>query len=293
MRAAFLALALLLGAGAPAFASLEADIASAAGAGDFSMVKYLAESGANLNVRDEEGYTPLTWASQHGNTRVADYLIAHGANLNPLDRGGYTPLMWACQEGHFSTVALLLEKGANPWVRNWRGQTAIDLAAMYGRDDRIREVLMKYAQPRTSQPAMGQAFNAPNMAGLRGTLRPDAPAVNALAGNTPTAGRSLAEPNMMVKVVALKKLADTGIKAGQTAEAFVKANSSNPMALLDPDLPLSKDIVTMYADVARDQSLVKARGSLDKIKASWNNRQDSKFTSTIMEADQILKDAGL
>jgi hypothetical protein len=290
MKTPLLAFALVLGVATPALASLESDVANAAGAGDYYMVKYLTESGANLNVRDEEGYTPLVWAAQHGNTRVADYLIAHGANLNPLDKGGYTPLMWACQEGHFSTVALLLEKGANPWVRNWRGQTAMDLAAMYGRDDRIREVLAKYGNRQAAQPpGVGMAFNAPNMAGLRNASETNS--VGGAPSNPIT--RTMSEPNMLAKVAALKRLGEAGVKATQQVQTYVQANASNPMALMDPDLPLAKDIATMYAELVRDQNLVRFKTSLDKVKVSWNNRQDSKFTNLIREAEQILKDAGM
>jgi hypothetical protein len=98
---------------------------------------------------------------------------------------------------------------------------------------------------------------------------------------------------MLAKVAALKRLAEVGAKAGQMSADYVKANITNPMALMDPDLPLAKDIGQLYADLGRDQNLVRFRVGLDKVKASWNNRQESKFTGTIMEADQILKDAGM
>lgn len=278
MKQALVALTLLLGLAAPAQASLESEIASAAGSGDFYLVKLLAESGANLNVRDEEGYTPLTWAAQHGNTRVAAYLIEHGANLNPLDRGGYTPLMWAAQEGHFSMVALLLERGANPFVRGPQGRTAFDLAG-YGRDGRIRELLYKALSGTAtkSTPARTPALQPVAAA-------TPAPVMNAMAGR---------EPDMLVKAMTLKKLAEAGGRATQAVDTYVRANASNPMALLDPDILLGKEIATMYADLARNQQLLPFRKNLDKVKGMWNNRQDSRFTSYVTEADQILKESGV
>jgi len=340
VRALVLALALVPLLAAPAFASLESDVANAAGAGDYARVKALTEAGANLNVRDEEGYTPLIWAAQHGNTRVADYLIAHGANLNPLDKGGYTPLMWACQEGHFSMVALLLTKGANPWVRNWHGQTAMELAAMYSHDERIRDLFAKYqakppvaAAARPPAPGTAIAFNAPSMAGWKPNMGPmpsmpapgSAPAsggapssggapmagnpaalpVNGLAGTpgannpvmglagTPGAAAPRPEIGGIAKVAALGKLAQVGAKATQMSTDFVKANITNPLALLDPDLLLAKDIGQAYIELARDQNLMNFKTSWDKVTASWGNRTGSKFTGTITETNQILKEAGL
>jgi hypothetical protein len=280
VKQALVALAVLAFLAAPAQASLESEIAAASGAGDFYLVKMLAESGANLNVKDEEGYTPLMWAAQHGNTRVAAYLIEHGANLNPMDRGGYTPLMWAAQEGHFSTVALLLERGANPFVRGPHGRTAFDLAA-YGRDGRIRELLYKAL---SGTPTARSVTPKPVSLQPVGTAT-TAPAMNAMAG-----GR---EPDLAARILALKKLAEAGGRASQAVDSYVRSSASNPMALMDPDVLLAKEIGTMYAELARDQQLLNFRKNLDKVKGMWNGRQESRFTSYVTEADQILKEAGV
>ena len=62
---------------------------------------------------------------------------------------------------------------------------------------------------------------------------------------------------------------------------------------VDPDVPLGKEVVDMYQNLAKTQSLVGARQDLNKIIPIWNNRQDSKFATLITQADQILKGVGL
>ncbi|MDB5097924.1 MAG: cdkn2b [Cyanobacteria bacterium RYN_339] len=121
---------------APAAVPTEMDMQTALSAcaarGDVAMVKALVEHGANVNLRDQWGYTALAWASQRGRVAVVDYLLKHWAQPNPADREGYTPLMWAAQEGQLDTVKLLLAHGANPFVADRRGFDAMGLARLSG-----------------------------------------------------------------------------------------------------------------------------------------------------------------
>jgi hypothetical protein len=307
----------------PAYASMENDIAGAAGSGDYYAVKILAENGADLNGRDSEGYTPLIWASQHGNARVVEYLIQHGANLNPLDGGGYTPLMWAAQEGHFSTAALLLERGANPNARGWNGRTAFDLAT-YSRDGRMRDLIYSYATG-VMRPLRGTAPTAVARGPVRAVMLPNVP-VNqmgshmpntamglgtpntalqmgtpdmAMGFNTPptamTAARPMVEPDVITKALALQKITESAYQATKTIDTYVRASMSSFSlnSLSDPDLGLGKELTMMYANVARTQSLVGCRQDWLKVQSAWNNRAESRFAKYVTDVDLALKGAGL
>ncbi|KAK6341518.1 hypothetical protein TWF696_008590 [Orbilia brochopaga] len=69
--------------------------------------------GADLDVRDSHGSTPLSWAANFGNAAATQLLIGHGANLEAQNAAGYTPLSLAAAAGHQEIVELLLANGAN------------------------------------------------------------------------------------------------------------------------------------------------------------------------------------
>ena len=48
-----------------------------------------------------------------GNFEVARVLILHGANLNIQDKFGLTPILLATSKGHLETVTLLKNRGAD------------------------------------------------------------------------------------------------------------------------------------------------------------------------------------
>ncbi len=55
-------------------------------------VLYLVNHGANVNVADKFGVTPLHEAANQYYPDSVDYLIKHNANVNAVDRTGKTPL---------------------------------------------------------------------------------------------------------------------------------------------------------------------------------------------------------
>ena len=296
---ATLGLAVTLGLGQAAQASPSSQLCSAAAGGDYNGVMTAVQLGADPNVRDRVWRTPLGWAARNGHRSVASYLLSHGAQVDVKDAQGDTPLMSAAASSRFELVALLVAHGANPLPRDAQGRDAL-LLARGSRDWRSAAVLERYLhgeaigarpQPRRTAPSMAVAVSKPPAA----TPKPAPVAVAPTAAPVPTAVAPAAptEPNLMVKAIALKKLAEASLRASTTLDTFVKANASNPMALMDPDVLLGKDLVTMYADVAKTQSLVGCRQALAKVQASWNNRTASRFTQNITDVDAILKEAGL
>lgn len=77
-------------------------------------MKLLSESGAKIDVKGRDKWTPLhhvSWFS--GNVECAKYLIEKGANVNAKTNAAQTPLMIAALQGFDDIVRLLLEKGAD------------------------------------------------------------------------------------------------------------------------------------------------------------------------------------
>ncbi|HID46111.1 MAG TPA: hypothetical protein EYP34_10190 [Chromatiaceae bacterium] len=72
-------------------------------------IRYLVNHGANLEVRDSNGDTPLLIAIRKGNHKLAKHLVNFGANVTVTDAGGKTALEIA-KSLDLSDIALLLRR---------------------------------------------------------------------------------------------------------------------------------------------------------------------------------------
>merc|ERR1719221_1568264 len=57
---------------------------------DTNGVAAAIEAGANLNVRDDDGWSALMWAAMHQNLDMVQLVVRHGANPDLLDANGQT-----------------------------------------------------------------------------------------------------------------------------------------------------------------------------------------------------------
>ena len=79
--------------------------------GHLEIVKLLIEDSSYfLDIRDEEGWTPLSWAAAAGHLEVVKLLIKESIfSGNPEYNEGRLPLSWAAAGGHAEIVNLLIE----------------------------------------------------------------------------------------------------------------------------------------------------------------------------------------
>lgn len=110
--------------------------------GDATYLRYLLARGADANMRDGRGDTPLLLAVQYGQGALVDILTTAKANPNLGNGGGETPLIRAVQKRDLALVRTLLKAGANP------DQTD-NVAGMSARD---------YANADTRSPAITKLF---------------------------------------------------------------------------------------------------------------------------------------
>lgn len=102
---------------------------------DPSRVQRLLDRGANVNIRDHKGKTPLHRSSQAGFVEITTLLLSHGADLEAIDAKGCTPLFDAAQHGRRRLDELLIEHGANLHHTEERGETALFAAARGGHSE--------------------------------------------------------------------------------------------------------------------------------------------------------------
>lgn len=89
-------------------------------------IRFLAQNGANPNIRDKEGNTPIQIAVIVGPIDSVEALIKAGADINTTNIAGETPLITAVHKRDVPMVRLLLEKGASPDQNDNSGRSARD-----------------------------------------------------------------------------------------------------------------------------------------------------------------------
>lgn len=99
---------------------------------DLEIVKFLVESGADVNIQDGSGFSPLYYAVVQNLFDISKYLLKHEANPNLQNNIGNAPLHQIAFKGKFELMDLLLENGANPNLTNNNGLKPLHFAQKNG-----------------------------------------------------------------------------------------------------------------------------------------------------------------
>jgi ankyrin repeat protein len=122
---------------------------------DSTWLGYLLQKGANPNLADKKGTTPLMLATQLGYVDGISTLVAKKAQVDQTNRAGETALILATQLRNGEAVRALLKAGANPDKKDSRaGYSARDYAKQDPRAGAIAAIIENHGKTTTtSKPA--------------------------------------------------------------------------------------------------------------------------------------------
>ncbi len=103
------------------------------------IVKLLLDGGADINIPDSYGQTPLLMSVMQ-DTAMTVFLVAKGADVDKANLSGNTPLHEAVVGGKKGIVTLLLEKGAKINQKDRQSRTPLDVAE----DEDMKKLLLKH-----------------------------------------------------------------------------------------------------------------------------------------------------
>eukprot|EP00746_Dinoflagellata_sp_MGD_P000626 gnl/MRDRNA2_/MRDRNA2_101128_c0_seq1.p1 gnl/MRDRNA2_/MRDRNA2_101128_c0~~gnl/MRDRNA2_/MRDRNA2_101128_c0_seq1.p1 ORF type:complete len:328 (-),score=81.28 gnl/MRDRNA2_/MRDRNA2_101128_c0_seq1:166-1149(-) len=95
----------------------------------YKLLHLLLRHGADVNVFNAKGVTPLHLASFQGQHDLVSLLLDNRADPNAIDRFGQTPIFFADNE---LTCQVLVTFNADVNIQNHKGQSALHLAAHAG-----------------------------------------------------------------------------------------------------------------------------------------------------------------
>lgn len=104
---------------------------------DVVWLVYLLNRGANPNIADRRGVTPLMRASQLGFYEGLQHLVTAGARVDIANSTGETPLILAVHRRDAAMMRVLLKAGADPDRTDNSGRSARDYAELEGKQSPV------------------------------------------------------------------------------------------------------------------------------------------------------------
>jgi ankyrin repeat protein len=118
-------------------------------------VGFLLNKGANTEIKDREGNTPLHDAALFGDPAAMTYLISMKARVNATNNRGETPLILAVHRRDLVLVQQLIDAGADPKIADtFAGKSALDYAKEDPRGGAVLK-LMQDAKPVQKKSVAG------------------------------------------------------------------------------------------------------------------------------------------
>jgi hypothetical protein len=107
---------------------------------DLLWIRFLLQRGADPNIRNKQGLTPLQVATTLGFTEGVEALIKGGADVNVGDQTGETPLIAAVHQRNHELARVLLAEGADPEHNDNSGRSARQYVALMTGNTLMKQV---------------------------------------------------------------------------------------------------------------------------------------------------------
>lgn len=111
------------------------------GWGRVDAARELLEAGADVEIKDTNGWTALAMASASGDASIVGMLLNERANVDTAASDGATPLMLASRGGHKDVVEVLLDANADANAAMDWGRTALMIAVEHGSSEVVRALV--------------------------------------------------------------------------------------------------------------------------------------------------------
>jgi ankyrin repeat protein len=87
---------------------------TAAWVGNLELIRFFVKQGADVNVKNQEGWTPVFAAVAQGHKHVVKALaVDYKCDVNVQSNQGTTPLYHAAEGGRYSITKIMLDAGAD------------------------------------------------------------------------------------------------------------------------------------------------------------------------------------
>lgn len=117
----------------------------------------LLQHGADVNLRDNDGNSPLAVAAASMAIASIRILMKYGAKIDDANKRKETPLSQACRHGHLEVVKLLIkEYNPNRWILNDAGYDCVQAALVGGHADIVEFFLSE--DPQIIEGFTNQAY---------------------------------------------------------------------------------------------------------------------------------------
>lgn len=111
--------------------------------GDMTATKILLENNADVNAISSKHFFPIHIAAMNNHDQIIQVLLQHGAKIECQSDEKCTPLLLAAKKGHCEALKMLLDNGANIYAVDQRDWTALHYAAYNGHAKAVN-LLCKY-----------------------------------------------------------------------------------------------------------------------------------------------------